>query len=76
VPLDRAAIEEIGRREGWRAQFLGGIAPGTAACFHRIEFWLENRILVLVRTRDPQAMLDTNLSEAAAKRDFSKRTAA
>jgi len=76
VSLDRAAIERIGKREGWRTQFLGGIAPGTPACFHLMEFWLENRILVFVRSRDPQGMLDTNLSESEAKRHFSKRTAA
>jgi hypothetical protein len=76
VPLDRAAIEQIGKREGWRTQFLGGVAPGTPACFHLMEFWLENRILVFVRSRDPQGLLDTNLSESEAKRHFSKRTAA
>ena len=46
VPLDRAAIERIGTREGWRTRFFGRGAPGKPPAFHLLEFWVENRIML------------------------------
>jgi hypothetical protein len=52
VPGDRATVERIGEREGWRTQYFGRGAPGQPPAFHVIEFWLENRIMVEVATPD------------------------
>lgn len=48
VPLDRAAIERIGAREGWRTRFFGRAPAGKPAVFHLVEFWVENRVLLEV----------------------------
>lgn len=48
VPLDRAAIERIGAREGWRTRFFGRAPAGKPPVFHLLEFWVENRILLEV----------------------------
>lgn len=48
VPLDRAAIERIGEREGWRTRFFGRAPACKPAVFHLVEFWVENRILLEV----------------------------
>ena len=50
VPLDRAAVERIGNREGWRTRFFSRGAPGQPPAFHVIEFWVENRIMIEVAT--------------------------
>jgi hypothetical protein len=34
VPLDRATIERIGKREGWRTRFFGRGSPGKPPAFH------------------------------------------
>lgn len=52
VPLDRATVERIGGREGWRTRFFGRGAPGQPPVFHVIEFWVENRLMVEVATPD------------------------
>ena len=54
VPADRATIERIGAREGWRTQFL---ARGRAdrPFFHVIEFWIENRLMVELVTAEMAA---------------------
>jgi len=52
VPLDRAAIEAIGAREGWRTRFFGRAAPGRPPVFHLIEFWVENRVMLELVTAD------------------------
>ncbi len=52
VPLDRAKVERIGHREGWRTQYFGRGAPGQPPAFHVIEFWVENRLMVEVATPD------------------------
>jgi len=46
VPNDRATIERIGAREGWRTRFFGRGAPGKPPAFHLLEFWVENRIML------------------------------
>ena len=55
VPVDRATVERIGEREGWRTRYFGRGAPGQPPAFHVIEFWLENRIMVEVATPDMMA---------------------
>ena len=35
VPVDRAKVEQIGHREGWRTQYFGRGAPGSAASVPR-----------------------------------------
>ncbi len=52
VPVDRATVERIGAREGWRTRYFGRGAPGQPPVFHVIEFWLENRVMVEVATPD------------------------
>lgn len=52
VPLDRAAIERIGAREGWRTKFFGRGAPGQPPVFHLLEVWVENRIMLEVAPAD------------------------
>lgn len=52
VPVDRAAVQRIGDREGWRTRLFGRGAPGQPPVFHVIEFWIENRIMLEVATPD------------------------
>ncbi|RNJ49539.1 hypothetical protein [Methylocystis hirsuta] len=52
VPLDRAAIERIGAREGWRTKFFGRGAPGKPPVFHLLEFWVENRVMLELAPSD------------------------
>lgn len=45
VPCDRATIERIGAREGWRTRhFWRG--PGDVRLFELYEFWVENRVML------------------------------
>jgi hypothetical protein len=50
VPCERAEIERIGAREGWRTKFFGRGAPGQKPAFHVIEFWIENRVMLELAT--------------------------
>lgn len=52
VPVDRATVQRIGDREGWRTRLFGRGAPGQPPVFHVIEFWIENRIMLEVATPD------------------------
>jgi hypothetical protein len=52
VPIDRATVERIGVREGWRTGYFGRGSPGEPPAFHVIEFWIENRLMVEVATVD------------------------
>ncbi|HEY8125838.1 MAG TPA: hypothetical protein VIF88_10505 [Methylocystis sp.] len=52
TPLDRAAIERIGAREGWRTKFFGRGAPGKPPVFHLLEFWIENRVMLELAPSD------------------------
>jgi hypothetical protein len=55
VRSDRATIERIGAREGWTTRYLGRGAPGQPPVFHVIEFWIENRLMVEVVTKEMAA---------------------
>lgn len=51
VKVDRATIEEIGAREGWRTRhFWRG--PPDNPLFELYEFWIENRVMLEVATED------------------------
>jgi hypothetical protein len=51
VKADRATIERIGAREGWRTQHCWRGPPGRPF-FELYEFWVENRILLELATED------------------------
>jgi len=65
-PVSRVNLEKTVElflmREGWRAQFFGGIAPGVVARFRLVALWIENRVLVRLRSTG------TGLTEAKVKR--------
>jgi hypothetical protein len=51
VKTDRATIERVGAREGWRTRhFWRG--PGTVRLFEVYEFWIENRVMLELATED------------------------
>ena len=51
VACDRATIERIGAREGWRVRhFWRG--PGDVKLFELYELWIENRIMLELATAD------------------------
>ena len=65
VPVDRATIEAIGAREGWRTFSCWRGPPGNPL-FELYEFWIENRVMLELATPD---MLPnyTRLTNAAAQ---------
>jgi hypothetical protein len=66
VKADRAAIERIGAREGWRTKHFWRGPPGVRL-FELYEFWIENRLMLEIATED---MLPAYLkiANAAAQR--------
>jgi hypothetical protein len=51
VKTDRATIERVGAREGWRTKhFWRG--PGAVRLFEVYEFWIENRVMLELATQD------------------------
>jgi hypothetical protein len=51
VQADRATIERIGAREGWRTRhFWRG--PRGMKLFELYEFWVENRVMLEIVTPD------------------------
>jgi hypothetical protein len=48
---DRAAIERIGAREGWRTHHFWRGPRGTRL-FELYEFWVENRVMLEIVTED------------------------
>jgi len=76
VPVDRATVERIGGREGWRTRYFGRGAPGQKPFFHVIEFWLENRVMVEVATPDMVAEYTRMFRRETLDAMFSKRAAA
>ena len=51
VKADRAAIERIGAREGWRTQHFWRGPPGKPL-FELYELWVENRVMLEIVTED------------------------
>ncbi len=76
VPIDRATVERIGEREGWRTQYFGRGAPGQPPVFHVIEFWVENRLMVEVATPDMVAEYTRLIRYDALDAHFGGRAAA
>jgi len=76
VPIDRATVERIGEREGWRTRYFGRGAPGQPPVFHVIEFWLENRLMVEVATPDMVAEYTTMFRPGSLEAHFGNRAAA
>ena len=76
VPVDRATVERIGEREGWRTRFFGRGAPGQKPAFHVIEFWVENRLMVEVATPDMLAEYTRMIRYEALDAHFGGRAAA
>ena len=68
VKTDRAAIEHIGRREGWRTLHFWRGPPGRPL-FEVYEFWIENRVMLELVTDD---MLDAyvRIANGAAQRQL------
>jgi hypothetical protein len=58
VPVDRAAVERIAQREGWRSGYFGRGFRGKPPTFHVIEVWVENRLMVEIATPE---MIDAYL---------------
>src|SRR3954447_9856273 len=76
VPVDRATVERIGGREGWRTRYFGRGAPGQPPAFHVIEFWLENRLMVEVATPDMVAEYTRMIRYDALDAHFGAQAAA
>ncbi len=51
VKADRATIERVGAREGWRTRHLWR-GPGGTRLFELYEFWVENRVMLELATAD------------------------
>jgi hypothetical protein len=66
VKADRATIEHIGAREGWRTRHFWRGPPGTRL-FELYEFWVENRIMLELVT-DDMLPAYTRIANGAAQR--------
>jgi hypothetical protein len=67
VKVDRAAIERIGAREGWRTRhFWRGPSP-EVRLFELYEFWVENRVMLELATEDMLAAY-TKITNGRAQR--------
>jgi hypothetical protein len=74
VKVDRATIERIGSREGWRTlHFWRG--PGDVKLFELYEFWVENRIMLELVTEDMLAAYVAVANGPAQRRLLSARGA-
>ncbi|HEY1385580.1 MAG TPA: hypothetical protein VGF43_18285 [Dongiaceae bacterium] len=75
VKTDRAAIERIGAREGWRTRhFWRG--PRGRRLFELYEFWVENRIMLELVTEDMLPAYVTIANGAAQRALLAGRDAA
>lgn len=67
VKADRATIERVGEREGWRVRhFWRG--PETNPLFELYELWVENRIMLELATPDMLARYVAIANGAAQRR--------
>jgi len=76
VPVDRATVQRIGDREGWRTKLFGRGAPGKPPVFHVYEFWVENHLMVEVATPDMLAAYAEAIQPARLDTFFAQRAAA
>ncbi len=51
LDTDRATVQRIGDREGWRTLNCWRGPPGNPQ-FELIEFWIENRVMIEIATKD------------------------
>jgi hypothetical protein len=74
VKADRATIERIGAREGWRTRhFWRG--PGSLELFELYEMWVENRVLLELVTEDMLASYVKIANGTAQQALLAKRAA-
>lgn len=73
VKCDRATIERIGAREGWRTRHHWR-GPGDVRLFELYEFWVENRILLELATEDMVAAY-ARITTGSAQRELLARFA-
>jgi hypothetical protein len=73
--VDRATIERIGEREGWRTKHFWRGPNAEMRLFELYEFWIENRVMIELATPD---MLPnyTRLTTASAQRELLDRMSA
>jgi hypothetical protein len=76
VPVDRATVQRIGDREGWRTKVFGRGAPGQPPVFHIFEFWIENHLMLEVATPDMLAAYAETIQPARLDALFAQRAAA
>jgi len=76
VPTDRATVQRIGDREGWRTKLFGRGAAGKPPVFHVIEFWVENHLMLEVATPDMLAAYAEAIQPARLDTFFAQRAAA
>jgi hypothetical protein len=75
VPVDRATIERIGAREGWRTRHFWRGPPGMKL-FELYEFWIENRVMLELVTKDMVPAYAKVANGAAQRILLAKRGAA
>ena len=46
IPAERAEIERIGAREGWRTDFSTAGYRGQPPAFRLYRMWIENRVMI------------------------------
>lgn len=68
VKADRATIERIGAREGWRTLHFWRGPPGRPL-FELYEFWVENRVMLELVTEDMIAPY-VRIANGAAQREL------
>jgi hypothetical protein len=72
VKVDRATIERIGAREGWRTlHFWRGPSP-EVRLFELYELWVENRVLIELATEDMVAAY-ARITNGPAQRELLAR---
>lgn len=76
VEVDRATVQRIGDREGWRTKLFGRGAPGKPPVFHIFEFWIENRLMLELATPDMVAAYAETIQPARLDALFGQRVAA
>ncbi|WP_284256056.1 hypothetical protein [Acidocella aquatica] len=64
LDTDRATVQRIGDREGWRTLNCWRGPPGHPA-FELIEFWIENRVMIEIATPDMLANYVRSATAAA-----------
>ena len=75
VKVDRATIERVGAREGWRTRHYWR-GPGDVRLFELYEFWVENRIMLELATEDMVAAYVAVANGPAQRRLLAARDAA